>query len=186
MSIVLPKPMTLGEFLDWEATQPTKFEFDGFAPVAMTGGTQAHAFIQRNLAIAVGGRLRGQTCRFAGSDLKIEVVGRIRYPDGFVFCSAPDPKGTVVTDPVVIFEVLSESTWRIDWLTKNDEYAHTDSVRRYVILSQDEIGGTMFERTEGDWIGRLLSAESVIRMPEIGIEVPMGEFYEGVEFAQAE
>jgi Uma2 family endonuclease len=186
MSIALRKPMTLGEFLDWEATQPTRFEFDGFAPVAMTGGTAAHAAIQRNLAIAIGVRLRGKSCQFLGNDLKIGVAGRIRYPDGFVFCSAPDPKATVVTDPVVIFEVLSESTWRIDWLTKNDEYARTDSVRRYVILSQDEIGGTMFERVENDWIGRLLSAESLIRMPEIGIEVPMVDFYEGVDFARAE
>jgi Uma2 family endonuclease len=186
MSIALRKPMTLGEFLDWEATQPTRFEFDGFAPVAMTGGTAAHARIQRNLAMALGSRLRGKPCEFFGNDLKIEVAGRIRYPDGFVACSPVLPGQTRVTDPVVIFEVLSESTWRIDWLTKNDEYARTDSVRRYVILSQDEIGGTMFERVENDWIGRLLSAENLIRMPEIGIEVPMGDFYEGVDFAQSE
>jgi len=186
MSIVLPKPMTLGEFLDWEATQPTKFEFDGFAPVAMTGGTAAHARIQRNLAMAMGVRLRGKPCEFFGNDLKIEVVGRIRYPDGFVACSRVLPGQTRVADPVVIFEVSSSSTASVDWVTKNDEYARTPSVRRYVILSQNEVGGTMFERVEGDWIGRLLSAESLIRMPEIGIEVPMVEFYEGVEFAQGE
>ena len=42
---------------------------------------------QRNLAISIGGRLRGKPCQFYGSDLKIEVAGRIRYPDGFVVCS---------------------------------------------------------------------------------------------------
>jgi hypothetical protein len=64
-----------------------------------------------------------------GNDLKIEVVGRICYPHGFVFCSAPPALSTVVRDPLVIFEVLSE----------NHEYAATPSVQRYVILSQVEV-----------------------------------------------
>ena len=74
------KPLTLGEFLDWERSQPERYEFDGVQPIAMTGGTAAHAFIQRNLAISIGGRLRGQACKFVGNDLKIEVAGSIRYP----------------------------------------------------------------------------------------------------------
>lgn len=183
MSAALHQSLTLSEFLAWEESQPLKHEFDGFEPVAMAGGTAAHAFIQRNLAIAVGGRLRGAPCQFAGSDLKIEVAGSIRYPDGFVVCSPVPPGSTVVRDPVVIFEVLSESTAQTDIVTKNQEYAATASVRRYVALSQHRIGGTLFERIEGDWVGHLLGADAVLRMPEIGIEVPLAEFYEGVTFA---
>jgi Uma2 family endonuclease len=81
------KPMTLAEFLEWEQRQELRYEFDGFQPIAMTGGTFAHAAIQCNLAISVGGRLRGKRCVFIGNDLKIDVVGRIRYPDGFVVCT---------------------------------------------------------------------------------------------------
>ncbi len=87
MNVTLAKPMTLVDFLEWEERQPLRYEFDGFRPIAMTGGTTAHAGIQRNLAISVGARLRGAPCRFYGSDLKIEVAGRIRYPDGFVVCT---------------------------------------------------------------------------------------------------
>ena len=54
--------MTREQFLAWEERQQLRYEFDGFQPVAMTGGTAAHAAIQRNLAMAVGGRLRGGTC----------------------------------------------------------------------------------------------------------------------------
>lgn len=183
MNIALRKSMSLTEFLAWEERQPLRYEFDGFQPVAMTGGTEAHASIQRNLVFAVGGRLRGTPCRFYGSDLKIEVAGRIRYPDGFVVCSPIRPQNRVVNDPVVIFEVLSESTAQIDIVTKNHEYAATPSVRRYVILAQDEIGGTMFERIGGDWVGHVLGADAVLRMPEIDVEVPIAEFYEGVELA---
>jgi Uma2 family endonuclease len=186
MNVALRKRMTLAEFLDWEGQQPLRYEFDGDQPIAMTGGTLAHALVQRNLAISVGGRLRGHPCQFVGNDLKVEVVGKIRYPDGFVFCSAPPAQSTVVRDPVVIFEVLNDSTARSDLVTKNHEYAATPSVQRYVILSQDEVAGTMFERVGSDWVGHLLAADAVLRMPEIGIEVPLAEFYEGVDFSRTD
>jgi Uma2 family endonuclease len=185
MTAALRQPMTVAEFLAWEERQELRYEFDGLQPVAMTGGTAAHAFIQRNLAISIGGRLRGKPCRFIGNDLKIEVLGRIRYPDGFVVCTPVDPLVRVVRDPVVIFEVLSDSTGRTDLVTKNREYAQTPSVRRYIILSQDEIGGTMFARADGEWIGRLLSPDGMLDMPEIGLELPLSELYDGVEFPLA-
>ncbi len=40
-----PPPITLAEFLAWEERQELRHEFDGFAPVAMTGGTRAHETI---------------------------------------------------------------------------------------------------------------------------------------------
>jgi Uma2 family endonuclease len=183
MNVVLQKPMTLAEFIDWEERQPLRYEFDGFRPIAMTGGTAAHAALQRNLAISLGGRLRGKPCQFFGSDLKIEVTGRIRYPDGFVVCSRTAPTDKIVRDPAVIFEVLSDSPARTDLITKNHEYAATPSVKRYVILSQEAVAGTVFERVDADWVGHLLAADSVLRMPEIGIELPLAELYEGVELA---
>jgi Uma2 family endonuclease len=118
MSAVQQKPMTREQFLAWEEKQPLRYEYDGFQPIAMTGGTAAHAIIQHNLHIAVGGRLRGGPCRFYGSDLKIETARGFRYPDGFAVCSPVARNATVVRDPIVIFEVLSESTAGIDLVTK--------------------------------------------------------------------
>ncbi len=182
MNVAVRTAMTVAEFLAWEERQEFKHEFDGFRPVAMAGGTAAHARIQRNLAIAVGGRLRGNQREFYGSDLKIEVAGSIRYPDGFVVCTPAPPRSTVVRDPVVIFEVLSEGTTNTDIVTKNREYAATPSVQGYVILSQLAQGGMMFERIAGDWVGHDVAADAVLRMPEIGMEVPLAEFYEGIDF----
>jgi Uma2 family endonuclease len=182
MTATAPKPMTIEQFLDWEETQSTRFEFDGFQPIAMTGGTANHAKIQGNIAVSMISRLRRTKCSFLGSDLKIEVVGKIRYPDGFVLCSPLAGNAKVARDPVVIFEVLSNSTAQTDLVTKNQEYAATASVQRYIILSQSERVGTMFERIGGDWVGHLLDENSVLKMAEIGIEVPLREFYEDVEF----
>ncbi len=173
--------MTLEEFLAWEDRQPIRYEFDGLEPRAMTGGTRAHAAIQVNLAVALVTRLRGKPCRYIGNHLKIEVAGRIRYPDGFATCSPGAPGDKVVRDPVVIFEVLSDTTSSIDTVVKNREYAATPSVRRYVILAQDVVGGTMFQREGDDWLGHVLGPGSLLSMPEIGVEVPIAEFYEGID-----
>lgn len=185
MTAALRKPMTLSQFLDWEATQPLRYEFDGVYAVARLTGTVAHSAIQGNLAVAVGGRLRGRRCQFFGHNLKIEASGRIRYPDGFVTCTHLPGDTTVVRDPVVIFEVISDNTAATDYGTKNEEYAATPSVQRYVILRQNKIAGTMYERIGDDWLGHLLSAASALRMPEIGIEVPLAEFYLDVDLSPA-
>ena len=185
MSAALQQTMTVEDFLAWESRQETKYEFDGFAPVAMTGGTAAHSSILRNLAISVGGRLRGKPCDFHGSDLKILVDGSARYPDGFVVCSPVANTALYVTDPVVIFEVLSDSTARVDFHDKNREYAATPSVQRYVILSQDQILATMFERIGDDWVGHILTRDAIIAMPEIDIAVPLAELYDSIDLTQA-
>ena len=178
--------MTREQFLAWEEKQELRYEFDGFQPVAMTGGTAGHSAIQRNLAISIGGRLRGKPCQFHGSDLKIETANGYRYPDGFVVCSPVAREATVVRAPVVIFEVLSDTTAHTDLVSKNPEYAATSSVKRYIVLSQGAMDGMMFERIDSDWVGHLLGAGSVLRMPEIGIDVPLAELYQGVDFASAD
>jgi Uma2 family endonuclease len=123
--------------------------------------------------------------------LKIEVAGRIRYPDAFVVCTLGSPRSTVVRDPVVVFEVLNESTARTDRFEKLREYGATPSIQRYVMLEQDAIAAVVYVRKGTDLVVETLAADETLRMPEIGIEVPMAEFYVGVELpdeaaAQAE
>jgi Uma2 family endonuclease len=177
--------MTLAEFLAWEERQPLRYEFNGVAPVAMVGGTFGHSVIQRNLAIAVGGRLRGKACGFHGSDLKLQVAdGSIRYPDGMVVCSPVDRAATLVRDPVVVFEVLSPSTARVDRIVKAREYQATPSVRRYVMLEQDGVGATVYARAGETWTHEILVAGAMLALPEIGVELPLSELYEGLDFEE--
>jgi Uma2 family endonuclease len=183
MNLALRKPMTLAEFLDWEEGQPLRYEFDGVGPVAMTGGTYGHSTIQRNLAFALTGRLRGKPCQFQGSDLKIQVGdGHIRYPDGMVVCSPVDRTATVVHEPVVVFEVLSPSTAAKDRIVKAREYQATPSIRRYVMLEQDSVGATVYARSGETWTHEILVADSILALPEIGVSLPLVELYEGIVF----
>jgi len=173
--------MTLAEFLAWEEGQELRWEFDGFEPIAMTGGTRAHEIIGGNIRFAVQSRLPGTRCRAFGPTLKIEVAGRIRYPDAFVVCTPGPARQTVVHDPVVVFEVLSESTSRTDRIEKLREYGATPSIQRYIILEQDAIAAMLFVRKGTDFLAQTLTAEDTLRMPEIDVEVPMAEFYAGID-----
>jgi Uma2 family endonuclease len=183
MNVALRKPMTAAEFLAWEERQEARYEFDGFAPVAMTGGTRNHAALQSNLISALGSRLRGKPCQAFGSELKIAVGGAYRYPDAMILCTPGSGSATVVDDPVVVFEILSDSTATTDRITKNTEYRNTPSIQRYVIIEQTGIGAEVFTRDGQDWAGRVQGPGSVLHIPEAGIEVPLDELYEGLGFS---
>jgi len=183
MNLAVRKPMTLAEFLEWEERQELRYEFDGVEPSAMTGGSLRHAAIQRNLAMAIGNRLRGKPCQFFGSDLKIQAAeSSSRYPDGTVLCSDLEPSLKIVRNPVVIFEVLSPSTAAKDRIVKAREYQATPSVKRYVMLEQERIGATILVRAEDGWSALILKDDDILAMPEIGLEIPLAEFYEGLAF----
>ena len=183
MSQVLRKVMTPEEFLAWEATQELKWEFDGFEPVAIVGATLAHVAIQGNIIIALGNRLRGKPCRPYSSDTKVQIGAKYRYPDAVVSCVPIILGATMAADPVVIFEVLSESTARTDKTTKLNEYCSLPSVQRYVMLEQDQVFATVVSRTATGWGLETPGADGVLAMPEIGVEVPMAELYEGLDLA---
>ncbi len=183
MNVALRKPMTLAHFLAWEERQPLRYDFDGLQPVAMAGCTAEHAAIQVNLITALRNRLRGQPCRAFGSELKIEVAGRIRYPEAFVVRTPVPPRATGVPDPVIVFETINEASAHDDLVVKSAEYRATPSVQRYVILQQTQPGAIVFSRKNEDWVTTLLTAADTLALPEIGIEIPTAELYADVPFA---
>lgn len=177
MNVAVRRTMTLDQFLAWEERQPLRYEFDGLKPVAMTGGTRAHAAIQANLITTLRSRLRGQACQAFGSELKVIVSGRIRYPDALITCTPGRSWATIASEPVIVFEILSEGTMHADLSTKNEEYRGTASIQRYVILHQTSPGALVFWRKASDWVAEPLGAEGVIQIPEASISVPVSELY---------
>lgn len=176
--------MTREEFFPWAQVQNTRFEFDGFEPVAMTGGSVNHGLISHNIYSALRTRLRNTGCRTLGPDVGVATTGdAVRYPDALVTCTKVPGAAYVVPGVVVVFEVLSPTSGRIDRIVKVREYRAVPSIRRYVILEYSGVGLTVFERPGGgaDWTATALTVDDTLRMPEIGIEIPVAELYEGVD-----
>ena len=90
------------------------------------------------------------------------------------------PDAVEVPDPVVLFEVPSSNTARTDGVLKLREYRSMPSVRRYIMLEQDEALATVVARIETGWTIDQVDADGALAMPEIGVELPLAEVYEGV------
>jgi Uma2 family endonuclease len=172
-------------FLHWEERQELRFEFNGSQPEAMTGGSLRHEAIGTTLRALLYVRLRGSACRAWGPNSKIEVQGRIRYPDAVVSCTPGQANDTILPAPVVVFEILSPTTSRTDRIEKLREHRATPSIQRYVILEQDSIAAMVFSRHDEEWTGHALTEVDVLRMPGIGIELPLADIYADADLGAA-
>jgi Uma2 family endonuclease len=185
MSIARHEPhMTREEFLNWAAAQEQRYEFDGFQAVAMTGGTRGHSRISQHVYYALRSRLRGTGCDVLGPDAGVATTGEaVRYPDALVTCTKGPGTDRVVPGVVVVFEVLSPTSGRTDRIEKLREYQSVSSIRRYVILEHTSVGLAVYSRLKGEdpWIATALTGGDVLRMPEVRIEIPIAEFYEGTD-----
>ena len=176
---------TQEEFFAWEGHGEGRYEFDGFAPVAMTGGSNRHAVLVRRLHRALEAALAGARCEPLGPDAGVETMRQaVRYPDGLITCSDPmlDGEKHTVPDVVVVFEIISPSSGRTDRIIKVREYAAVPTLRRYVIIESAFPGLQVLARANGDaaWSTTTLTSGDILRMPEVGAELPVDALYQGV------
>jgi Uma2 family endonuclease len=182
-------PMTREQFFQWAQAQDARYEFDGFQPVAMTGGNLRHNVLHLNIHTALRQRLRGTGCRPLGADAGLATIGdSVRYPDALVTCTPITGDEYVTPNVVVVFEVISPTSGRTDRIVKVREYAAVPSILRYIIVESASIGLTVLERQSGDqkWTVTTLVADDTLLLPEIGIAIPIAELYEGVDFPTPE
>jgi len=187
MNVALQRPWTIEQFLKWASAQDGRYEFDGTQPVAMTGGNARHSRVTTNIHAALRSRLRGSPSSYYGPDLGVQTIGStVRYPDALITCTKFPGTDQLASDVLVVFEVLSPSSGRTDRIEKVREYAAVPSIRRYVILETRSAGLLVLHRQHGDdaWTAVALTIDETLSLPEIGIEIPVTEFYEDVEFEE--
>ncbi len=185
MDIALRKPMTREEFFTWAEAQDGRYEFDGFRPVAMPGGTNNYGAIVGNILVQLRNRLRGSSCTVMGSSGGgIETAGgKIRYPQGTITCTPVPGHSRILPNPVVIFEVLSPSPRHPDTDLKLDEYRALPTMQRYILIEEIEILVTVHARQEdGSWATSELREEAILDLPEVGISIPLEEIYDEIVF----
>jgi Uma2 family endonuclease len=191
MSIPLRKPWTQEEFFAWAQDQEIRHEFDGFAPVAMTGDFANASAIGINLILALGNRLRGTGCRPLGPNAGVETINKaVRYPDALVTCTKFAGNARTLPGVVAVFEVVGNTrdSMRRDHFEKVKEYAAVPSIRRYVIIESSLPAVTVLSRKDADdpWTHTGLNSDDVLQMPDIGIEIPVAEFYDDISFDDQE
>lgn len=189
MNVALRTPgMTREQFFDWAQHQEERHEFDGAQSVPMVRVTANHSRIAQNIYAALRSRLWDSAWEVFGPNSGMATLGTaVRCPDALVTRTKPAGADLLVADAVVVFEVLSPSSGQVDRIVKVREYAAVPSIRRYIILEYSSPGLTVFERAEAGqpWTGTTLLPGDTLALPEIGIEVPVAEFYERVDLPDA-
>ncbi|HEY0837658.1 MAG TPA: Uma2 family endonuclease [Azospirillum sp.] len=178
-----PKPWTVAEFLDWERQQPERYEFVDGVIRMMTGGTNQHSRIKRNLGAALHAALRGRPCEAWVEGPKVVTAMTGTYPDAVVSCGPVDPAGDRIEDPVVIVEVLSRTTADYDRGGKWVGYQSIPSLQHYLLVSQDEPRVDVFTRDGDGWRLHVFTGlDTSIPLPAIDCALAMADVYERVAF----
>lgn len=179
----LESEMTYDEYLALEARSETKHEYVRGEMLAMAGGTPEHAALATAMAIALGIALRGRPCRVYSSDLRVRVreTDLATYPDVTVVCGrleTADDDRHAAANPIVLVEVLSESTEAHDRGTKFAHYRHLASLREYVLVAQHERRIEVYRRNpEGRFELFEAGAGETFELTSIGATVAVDEIY---------
>lgn len=153
----------------------------------MTGETRDHSQICQNIYAALRLRLKSTGCVPLGPDAGVATIAdAVRYPDALVTCTKGAGTDRLVPGVVVVFEVLSPSSGRIDRIEKLLEYRSVPTILRYVMLEHASAAMTVHVRANGTdpWTTTALTLGEVLLMPEIAAEIPVAEFYEGTDLAE--
>jgi Uma2 family endonuclease len=194
------KKLTVAEYLALERTAAYKSEFvDGVmyplhrdAAWNMAGASRAHNRVNENLSGELHARLKGTGCQSFSRDLKVRVGpgGPYYYPDLAVVCGPEeyaDDDPDALLNPVVLVEVLSDSTEGYDRGFKFQQYKKIASFREYVLVAQNAPLVERFVRQpNGDWLQTTfegLDAELVLTA--VPARVPLADVYAGVTFPAA-
>ena len=185
------KRISPSEYLACERKAEFKSEFFQGEVFAMAGGSPTHSLIAANFAGETRQALKDKPCVVYNSDLRVKVqaTGLYTYPDASIVCGDlefDDDQRDTVVNPIVIVEVLSDSTEKYDRGRKSNHYRQIPSLREIVLIAQDQIHVERFVRQPGG--GWLLLEEKnpsgTFELSSLGIMIAMSELYRNVKLEE--
>lgn len=194
-----PTNLTPEEYLQFEEQSPLKHEYiDGQVYAianedingqvyAMAGASDPHVTIAGNLFTLLRSHVRGSGCRVYILDMKarLESLNRFYYPDVMVTYDARDRETQIYKRfPILIVEVLSDSTEAFDRGDKFSDYQTLESLQEYVLINTKRQRVECFRRNEeGLWVLQSYTPPQTFQLKSIGFEETLTALYEDVDFA---
>lgn len=180
-----PVRMTEEEYLAMDrASLDCKHEYVDGEVFAMAGGSWNHSKMIHNLSALIHHALRGKPCQGASSELRVKVGKTYVYPDATIVCGQPtfaDNCKDILTNPTVVFEVLSPSTEAYDRGRKSEGYREVESLHEYLLLSQEKQMIEHFTRQrDGTWSMAVYKSGDIVKLHAPEIELSVAEIYERV------
>lgn len=190
------KRMTFEEYLDFEEKSTVKHEFHNGKLTKMSGGTFNHSNIAGIIVTLLNNFIlsSGIDCYVLNSDMKIyfQDLNKSVYPDAAVVAGEPqfkDNKKRAIINPLVIVEVLSESSEKQDRTTKFEDYRTLPSLREYILVAQEEslVEAYYLHDPENDlWkITRARGLDASIFLYSIECTLQLKDIYRKIKFEKA-
>jgi Uma2 family endonuclease len=187
MSLQPKTRYTLQEYLDLEKSTEVRHEYLDGEVFAMGGASWPHVVIVSNIVRYLGNQLEGRGCQVTSNDLRVKVpgTGLYTYPDVTVVCGKPqfEQPGDSLLNPVVVAEVLSDSTEAYDRGKKFEHYRSIDSLTDYVLVSQTEVLVEHYSRQpDGRWLYTAANKTTdSLSITGVGCVLNLAEVYDNVE-----
>lgn len=177
--------LTCDEYREIEDRSEERHIFWDGDVFAMSGASDAHSIIEAHVAGLLHATLRGRPCRASTGNRRLRALHSQRavYADAVVICGGTDlhPEDrNAATNPVVIFEVLSDSTESFDRGDKFGYYRTFPSLRAVVFLSQKDTRVERYTRgARGSWTLDELGPGDLLGLDAIEVALPVNDLYEG-------
>ena len=184
------KPRTkfsVEEYLELDEAAEHKSEYHNGELFPMVDASFNHAVLGATISAAFSTRLRGSTCLGLQAPRVRASSTQYVYPDFAVVCGKPQfatGHGETVENPKVIVEILSPSTADFDHGGKFELYRNLQSFEEYLLVSQDEPRVKIFRKQSPTlWSMNIVRGlDETVYVTSLGIEFPLNELYEGVNF----
>ncbi|MDT7687343.1 MAG: hypothetical protein QOE46_102 [Acidobacteriota bacterium] len=176
--------LTQEEYLVLERGSEVKSEYLAGEIFAMVGASKRHNLITSNIIRILGNQLLDRPCNVYPSDMRVKVspIEKYVYPDVVVACEEEnfdDAEKDTLLNPVVIIEVLSESTEAYDRGRKFEHYQYIESLTEYLLVSQDPSRIEQYVRQSNhEWrYSAYHTAEDILKISIIGCELILKDVY---------
>jgi len=181
MSAVLKdNRITAEEYLQGELISDIKHEYiDGYV-YAMAGASINHNRIANNIAREIGQLLKNLPYDVLTADFKVNINRcKFFYPD-VVICNHNNADEYYTEKPILIVEVLSDSTQRKDRTLKRLAYQALPSLQKYVLIEQDFVDVEVSRRS-AHWDSRHYFLGDEVYFESLDLKLPMAEIYHRVD-----
>jgi len=190
MSAIPKQKLTPEEYLEFERKSEMKHEYFDGEICAMSGAKWNHNIVAWNISGELRQKLKGRKCSVCPGDMRVFVpeTGLYTYPDLVVVCGEPKFKDNVfdtLLNPILLIEVLSESTESYDRGKKFQHYRSIESLQEYVLVSQDEARIEKYVKSgDGFWmLSEAVGLNSEIEFASIECRIALAEVYDKIDFS---
>lgn len=168
------------EYLEGEKVSEVKHEYIDGQVYAMSGGSANHDRLSVNLLRRIGNHLENNPCQPYSADMKTKIGSKYFYPDVTVDCTPMSGDSHFTQTPVIIVEVLSKSTRRMDETIKRFAYMQIPTLQEYLLIEQDFADIEIVRRSNG-WLPEHYYLGDEFTLDSIGLTLTVEQVYDRVQ-----